>query len=217
METGRLERASTSRMDAVMWIVQAENDLQLAQHLQAAKREAREGAAFFAEGEALAEEFKFPSAICFFCHEAVEKSLKAIFFHYCGLHRNLQSSHDVVELYKQLQRHPECPQEVNGLEEYVSLVNEHRGCCRYPDPSEGPPCLTHTNVTVNNALTVTTQFFSRIRPLEVFSGNLELAAIPKSVEEVDKATGTVDTHSEFHHKCSYSLLLVLEFNVYLCS
>ena len=218
METGRLERASTSRMDAVMWIVQAENDLQLAQHLQAAKREAREGAAFFAEGEAQVEEFKFPSAICFFCHEAVEKSLKAIFFHYCGLRRDLQSSHDVVELYKQLQRHPECPQEVKGLEEYVNLVNEHHSCCRYPEPSEGPPCLTHTHVTVNNALSATTQFFSRIRPLEVFSGNLELAAIPKSVEEVNKDTGTVDTHGEFHHKCSCILLqTVIEFNMYLCS
>ena len=190
METGQLERANTSKMDAVMWIVQAENDLQLAQHLHAAKREAREGAAFFSGGDAPTEQFRFPNAICFFCHEAVEKSLKAIFFHFCGLRRDLQFSSDLVELYKQLQRHPECPQEAKGLEEYVSHVNEHCDSCRYPDPSEGPPCLTHTSVTVNDALTATTKFFDKIKQLEVFSGNLELAAIPKSVQDIDRDTGT---------------------------
>ena len=190
METGQLERPSTSRMDAAMWVFQAENDLELATHLHASKKEAKEGAVFFSGGEAPTEQYKFPNVICFFCHEAVEKSLKAIFFHYCGLPRDLRCSSDIVELYKQLQKHPKCPPEAKGLEEYVSPINEHRDCCRHPDPCEGPPCLTHSNTTVNTALTATTHFFTQIRSLDVFRGNLELAAIPKSVPDIDKDTGT---------------------------
>ena len=195
METGQLERPSTSRMGAAMWVLQAENDLELATHLHASKKEAKEGAVFFSGGEAPTVQYKFPNAICFFCHEALEKSLKAIFFHYCGLPCDLQCSTDIVELYKQLQKHPKCPPEAKGLEEYVSPVNEHHDCCRYPDPCEGPPCLTHSNTTVNTALTATTHFFTKIRLLDVFLGNLELAAIPKSVPDIDKDTGTNELYS----------------------
>ena len=183
METGQLERPSTSRMDAAMWFYQSENDLELAQHLCATKKEAKEGAVFFTGEEAPTEQYKFPNAICFFCHEAVEKSLKAIFFHYCSLPCDLQRSSDIVELYKQLQKHPDCPPEAKGLEEHVGPVNEHHNCCRYPDPCEGPPCLTHSNTTVDDTLTATTHFFTKITSLDMFLGNLELAAIPKSLPE----------------------------------
>ena len=139
------EKPQTSVREADNWKECAEKDLEIAEHLQ--KSEVQDC-------------FR---AICFHCHEAVVKGIKAILWVHCGIRSDLKCSNDMDHLYKELVKYPKLKQ--CNFEECISIVGKHGACCRLPD-SENE--LQHTREVAMDVLRNTKHFFQEMSKLKEF-------------------------------------------------
>jgi HEPN domain-containing protein len=152
---------STSLSDAVMWLQQAWRDLNLAQHLLPSTAVPRQR-----------QDHGYPEAVCFYSHEVVEKTLKAVFLAYCGLRHSLASYHHIVDLCEILSTHPNCPESIKevSLRSHVLFVSRHGDCCRFPDSNlpPAPPMHTHSVSTAKEVLHSASTFLRTVAELEIF-------------------------------------------------
>jgi HEPN domain-containing protein len=152
---------TTSLSDAVMWLQQAWRDLNLAQHLLPSTAVPRQR-----------QDHGYPEAVCFYSHEVVEKTLKAVFLAYCGLRHSLASYHHIVDLCEILSTHPNCPESIKevSLRSHVLFVSRHGDCCRFPDSNlpPAPPMHTHSVSTAKEVLHSASTFLRTVAELEIF-------------------------------------------------
>ena len=151
------------------WIIQAKMDLQLAQHLKGVPFVESSAFPLLSEGHTAADLCKYPHAICFYCCEAIEKGLIAISLAYCNMNR--QQSLHVLNFYQKLKDHPECPDEMKNLDEFVVAISSHGKCCRFPDENLpfNPPFLTHDSMTASEMLRLSEEFMKKLKQLKKLS------------------------------------------------
>jgi HEPN domain-containing protein len=172
---------TTSLSDAVMWLQQAWRDLNLAQHLLPSTAVPRQR-----------QDHGYPEAVCFYSHEVVEKTLKAVFLAYCGLRHSLASYHHIVDLCEILSTHPNCPESIKevSLRSHVLFVSRHGDCCRFPDSNlpPAPPMHTHSISTATEVLSSASTFLRKVAELEKFTevfptGDLDNIELPDVVAD----------------------------------
>ena len=151
------------------WIIQAKMDLQLAQHLKGVPFVESSAFPLLSEGHTAADLCKYPHAICFYCCEAIEKGLIAVSLAYCNMNR--QQSLHVLNFYQKLKDHPECPDEMKNLDEFVVAISSHGKCCRFPDENLpfNPPFLTHDSMTASEMLRLSEEFMKKLKQLKKLS------------------------------------------------
>ena len=100
------------RREATRWLKQSKTDLAGAKLLLKSKP-------------------PFNAQACFDSHKVVEKCLKAMLYHYCGISGSLLSSHSVVDLAKSLQEQTGRPDTTTM--DSVRKVSQYYLITRYPN------------------------------------------------------------------------------------
>lgn len=98
-----------NNQEAIRWLKQSESDLAGAKWL-------------------LQSGPPFNALACFHSHEVVEKCLKAMFYHYCGISDSLLGSHRVLELAASLSARLD-----TATMECVRMVSSYYLTTRYPN------------------------------------------------------------------------------------
>ena len=173
MDIVKEARVRTGVREADEWKEQAEKDLKVAEYLHPAN-----------------EHFH---AVCFYCHEAVLKGMKAIVCVHGGLRGNLESSEDIELLCKEFTVLGDHGLQKKFAWEYVSTVGKHGACCRQPDARNESK---HTAEVAEGVLKVTRVFFENLNQIQKLK--FKLSSSPAaSYTSVDRHTGKLCFNQNF--------------------